>query len=338
MRALVPLLATASVILSAHCGRSPARPAAATADSVPRWEGLVSTADSARLFTRVVGSGPDTIIVLHGGPGFTHDYIAPDLEPLAARHTLVFYDQRGTGRSTLVSDSIGLSAARFVEDLEAIRVRLGLSKAILLGHSWGVGLAALYAQRYTNRIGQLILVDGIPLRRVDLTAGFEAMARTRDSTQRAEMDRWMETRRAHPEDAAACHAYYRLWFRPFFVDSAVLSRSRGDFCAGTTESRRNKMQGVDRFTMASLGNWDWRTAMTTVPVRTLIIHGTADPIPLATAEEWAATLPDARLLALPNVGHFPYLEAPDQFFAAIDAFLAGNWPAEAKPHRPSEIK
>lgn len=335
MRDVIAFLATSCVVLSTGCGRSPARTPTATPDSLPRWEGFVATADGVRLFTRVVGSGSDTIIVLHGGPGLTHDYLAPDLEPLAARHTLVFYDQRGAGRSTLVSDSIGLSAPRFVEDLEAIRAHFGLSRPTLLGHSWGAGLAALYAQRYRSEIGQLILVGGVPLRLVDLTSGFEAMARARDSTERKEMDRWMATRRAHPEDAAACNAYYRLWFRPFFVDTSVLSRSRGDFCAGTTESRRNKMQGVDRFTMASLGTWDWRDGMASVSLRTLIIHGAADPIPLTTAEEWAATLPNARLLTLSNVGHFPYLEAPEQFFAAIDVFLAGTWPAEAKPGRPT---
>ena len=334
MRYLIAFLAATSVISSTGCRRSPDRSAATRSDSLP-WEGFVATPDSIRLFTRVIGSGPDTIIVLHGGPGLTLDYLASDLEPLTARHTLVFYDQRGAGRSTLVSDSVGLSAARFVEDLEAIRIHFRLAKATLLGHSWGVGLAALYAQRYPGATGQLILVDGVPLRFAQLSAGFEAMARARDSTERAAMDRWMETRRAHPEDAAACHAYYRLWFRPFFANPTALSRSRGDFCAGTTESRRNKMQGVDRFTMASLGNWDWSTAMASVPVRTLVIHGTADPIPLATAEEWAATLPNARLLTLPSVGHFPYLEAPDRFFAAIDTFLAGVWPAEAKPGRPN---
>ena len=335
MRYVIALLAATSVIASIGCGRSPAGTAKTSPDSLPRWEGFVATPDSIRLFTQVVGSGADTIIVLHGGPGFTLDYLAPDLEPLAVRHTLVFYDQRGTGRSTLVSDSVGLSAPRFVEDLEAIRVHFGLAKPTLLGHSWGVGLAALYAQRYPGATGQLILVDGVPLRRAQLSAGFDAMTRARDSTERAEMARWMETRRAHPDDAAACRAYYRLWFRPFFANPAALSRSRGDFCAGTAESRRNKLQSVDRFTMASLGDWDWRTAMASVTLRTLIIHGTADPIPLATAEEWATTLPNARLLTLTNVGHFPYLEVPDRFFAAIDTFLAGAWPAEAKPRHRS---
>ena len=326
----IALLVATSVLLSAGCGRSPARIAPTPADSRPRWEGSVSTLDGVRLFTRVVGSGADTIIVLHGGPGFTLDYLAADLEPLAARHTVIFYDQRGTGRSTLVSDSASLSAERFVDDLEAVRAHFRLSKPTLLGHSWGVGLAALYVQRHPSTVGQLILVDGVPLRLADLTAGFDAMAQARENGERAEMDRWMERRRAHPEDAAACQAYYRLWFRPFFADASALSRSRGDFCAGTAESRRNKIQGVDRFTMASLGNWDWRAAMASVALRTLIIHGELDPIPLATAAEWATTLRNARLLTLPRVGHFPYLEAPDQFFSAIDTFMTGDWPAEAK--------
>jgi len=101
--AIAFLIAT-SVLLSTGCGRSPARIAPGTPDSRPPREVFVSTPDGVRLFTRVVGSGADTIIVLHGGPGFTLDYLAADLEPLAARHTLIFYDQRGAGRSTLISD------------------------------------------------------------------------------------------------------------------------------------------------------------------------------------------------------------------------------------------
>jgi proline iminopeptidase len=69
---------------------------------------------------------------------------AADLEPLAARHVLLFYDQRGTGRSTLVSDSSSLDARRFADDLEALRARFGMQRLTLLGHSWGAGVAALY--------------------------------------------------------------------------------------------------------------------------------------------------------------------------------------------------
>ena len=214
------------------------------------------------------------------------DYLAADLEPLADRHTLLFYDQRGAGRSTLVSDSTGLAAQRFVDDLEAMRTHFALRQLTLLGHSWGAGVAALYAARYPASIKQLLIVDGVPLRRSELVAGFETMNRARDSSERREMQRWMETRRAHPEDPGACHAYYRLWFRPFFSDPTILQRSRGDFCAGTPDSRRNKLFAVDRFTMAFLGDYDWRGSLKSFPARTLVIHGAVDPIPLSSAEEW----------------------------------------------------
>ena len=101
-------------------------------------EGYVEAGSGVRLFYRLVGTG-DTIIVLHGGPGFTMEYFAKDLEPLAASHTLLFYDQRGAGRSTLVSDSASLDGKRFAEDLEAVRRHFGLEQVTLLGHSWGAG-------------------------------------------------------------------------------------------------------------------------------------------------------------------------------------------------------
>ena len=162
---------------------------------------------------------------------------------------------------------------------------------------------------------------------------FQELAARRDSTTRQQMAKWMELRRANPGDVAACHAYYVLWFGPFFVDPNALSRSRGDFCAGTPASRRNKIVSVDRYVAASLGSWDWRPALRRVNAPTLIIHGTADPLPVASAREWAAALPDARLLLFQGVGHFPYLEKPDAFFTAVDTYLRGSWPQGAERAR-----
>ena len=65
------------------------------------------------------------------------EYVADDLESLAEHRTLLFYDQRGTGRSSLVSDAAALDAHRFGEDLEAVRRHVGLGQLTLLGHSWG---------------------------------------------------------------------------------------------------------------------------------------------------------------------------------------------------------
>jgi len=291
-------------------------------------QGYVNAGDGVRLFYRLMGAGRDTVVVVHGGPGFTMDYFFDDLAPMAQNHTLLFYDQRGAGRSSLVSDSVALDGQRFVEDLEALRTHFRLGRLTILGHSWGAGLAGLYAARFPDHVGQLIIVGGLPLTKQQFLSDFGRLAARRDSGTTRRMREWMSARVANPGDAAACHAYYVLWFGPFFADSTVLATSKGDFCAGTLESRRNKIAAVDRYVWPSLGDWDWRSSLRPVTARALIVHGSADV--LTGERDWTTALPNARLLVLEGVGHFPYLETPDRFFPAIDRFLAGGWPAGAE--------
>ena len=92
-------------------------------------EGYVDAGGGVRLFYRLLGPGRDTVVVIHGGPGLSFEYFGHELDPLASRgHALLFYDQRGGGRSTLVSDSAGLQASRFAEDLEAVRRHFKLAR------------------------------------------------------------------------------------------------------------------------------------------------------------------------------------------------------------------
>ena len=293
-------------------------------------EGYLDAGGGVRLFYRAVGAGRDTVVVLHGGPGFTMSYLAADLEPLAARHVLLFYDQRGTGRSTLVTDSTALDAQRFADDLETLRRQFKLQRLTLLGHSWGAAVAALYAARYPERVGRLLIVGPIPARRVQLARAFGDLNARRDSATQRRMEELRAARLAKPGDAAACRAYYDVWFLPAYSDAAAARRSRGDFCAGTPEALTNKLKSVDRFTMPSLGEWDWRPALHAVAAPALVIHGTVEFIPLESAREWAAALPSGRLLLLDGSGHFPYLEVPERFFAATETFLGGRWPAGAE--------
>src|SRR5690554_7920238 len=85
----------------------------ATAQSVTD-EGFVTAGQAVRLYYRVVGHGPDPVLLIHGGPGFTSDYLADDMDTLARSHALFIYDQRGIGRSTLVGESSALAAQRYV--------------------------------------------------------------------------------------------------------------------------------------------------------------------------------------------------------------------------------
>ena len=284
-------------------------------------EGYVDAGAGVRLFYRIVRGGSDTVVVLHGGPGFTMEYLAADLEPLAERHALLFYDQRGAGRSTLVSDSTALDAQRFADDLEAVRKHFGLQRLTLIGHSWGAAVAALYAAQHPERIERLILVGPIPATYAQFSTVFDKLDARRDSVTQRQVQKLRTARLANPGDAMACRAYYRVWFVATFGDSSALRRSRGDFCAGTPQSLSNKVNNVDRYTMASLGHWDWRPALRAVTAPALVMHGTKEFISLESAREWATALPNGRLLLLAGAGHFPYLEVPDRFFRAADSFL-----------------
>jgi proline iminopeptidase len=302
-------------------------PGQASAQKVDR-EGYVNAGGGVRLFYRLLGAGGDPVVLIHGGPGFTSDYLADDLVPMARNHALFVYDQRGIGKSTLVSDSTGLAAQRYVEDLEAIRQHLALEQLTLLGHSWGAAPAALYAMQYPQRVRRMILVGTIPFRGSELTAAFQKLAADRDSVTRRRMTELSRIRQSNPSDLTACHEYYRLWFTPFFAARSAQSSMKGDVCAGSPASLNNKSR-VNRFTFPSLGDWDWTTSLRNVTAPTLIIHGELDPLPIESARKWAAVLPNARLLELKGIGHFPYVEAPVAFFAAVDRFLRGEWPNDA---------
>ena len=292
-------------------------------------EGFVNAADGVRLYYRILGRGVEPIVLIHGGPGFTSDYLVDDLTTMAQTQSLFVYDQRGIGRSTLVDDSSALAAQRYVEDLEAIRKHLGLEQLTLLGHSWGVAPATLYAMQHPERVRRMILVGTIPAEGSALQRAFQDMAAHRDSATLRRMSELSEVRQGDPANRAACREYYQLWFTPFFGVPEAASQMRGNVCAGSAESLRNK-QNVDRYTFASLGDWNWTAGLGEVAVPTLIIQGELDPLPIEEARKWTLAMPNARLLELKGIGHFPYVEAPEVFFAAVDRFLRGEWPEAAQ--------
>src|SRR5256884_1471376 len=115
-----------------------------------------------RIYTRRVGDGPSSVVVLHGGPGAHHDYLLPQYDRLAHGRTLLYYDQRGGGRSPVPRDT-PVGWREHVADLEALRDHWGLDRVALLGYSWGGLLALLYALAHPARIDRLALVSAAPL-------------------------------------------------------------------------------------------------------------------------------------------------------------------------------
>jgi proline iminopeptidase len=322
----------AALLLCAACSASRPGPGAVHDGEPPRAAaGYVPGVGGVRLFYRVEGRGADTVVVLHGGPGLNLEGLRPDLRPLARRHALLYFDQRGGGRSER-PDTLRLTGALMVEDLEALRRAFRLDRLTLLGHSWGGGLAVLYAARHPDRVGRLVLVGPVPPRQRYFPQYDANQAARRDSAANVRLQHLGRAQAVARDPYPVCREWFRLFTRALTAAPGLARRVQGDNCSGTPENVRG-MDIVLRRVWASLtadgdpdGPYDWRPLARRVGAPALVVHGGADPIPLAGSAEWARALPRGRLEVIPGAGHFPHAERPERFFPAVEAFLAGRRP------------
>jgi proline iminopeptidase len=293
---------------------------------VPPRSGYVTTSDSARLFYRIAGTTGDTLIAIHGGPGVDLESIAGDFAPLAERHVVVFYDQRGAGRSTLPRDTTTLTAAQQVLDLDAVRRYFGLAHVTLVAHSYGPLLAASYAIAHPDVVQRMVFFGPVPPRRGDLWKRFgQSMSTRLDSAQRARLaDANRRLGDPSADVRAACRDYWAIGIRPRLAEpDRTLPLIKSDLCASDPAGIRYGLTRTNRLVMGSYGDWDLRPALAAVPAPTLIVHGEAESIPMDLVQEWTTALPHATLLRVPRAAHFTYAERPELVWPAVERFLAG---------------
>jgi proline iminopeptidase len=290
-------------------------------------DGWVTTPDSTRLYYRVIGQGPDTLVAIHGGPGVDLESIAADFVPLAAHHVVIFYDQRGTGRSTLPADTARLGAEQQTADLDAIRQHFGLTRVTLIAHSYGPLLAATYALAHPSAVRRMVFFAPVPPRRGDFWTRFgKTVASRLDSTQQAQMT--AANRRLGDASADARQACRDLWaiaLRPRLAEpDRTLSLIRSDLCASDPAGIRYGLTVTNRVVMASYGDWDLRSRLRGLTIPVLVVHGEQDAIPMDLVEEWTTSLPHGQLLRVPGAAHFPYVEQPKIVWPAVERFLAAS--------------
>lgn len=298
-------------------------------------EGYFTAADGVRLFYRRVGSGKNLIVLLHGGPGSNMNAVWLDLEPLARKHTVLMYDQRGGGRSEIIKDPSRLKYTDHVRDLEALRKQFGLKRMMLVGESWGAGLAALYALEHPNRVNRLLLLGPMPPSRALVTRRLEKTDERIDFSKRL-----AEFRRALPtasNPVALCREFFGAYRAALFFDQTAFSRRRGSSCDAPPEGVRNYMV-VNDATFGSLGNYDFLPKLRQLWIPALIVEGAQSVPTLDSAHAWAEAMPNARLLLIRNSGHFPQVEQPRHFFPAVERFLSGGWPKTAAIKRKAALK
>lgn len=280
---------------------------------------------NAEFYIREVGSG-QPIITLHGGPDFDHTYLLPELDHLSTDFHLIYYDQRGRGKSAINTQPEAVSLRSELDDLESIRAYFQQDTVTLLGHSWGVLLALEYALRYPQHVSHLILLNTAPVSHEDYL--LLRQSRRTNSYDDMEKLKAMSTTPSYQEgDPDTVAAYYRIHFnatirKPEQLES-VVQRLRASFTKdGILKARAIEKQLKKETWLAN--EYDPLPSLKQLNIPTLIIHGEYDFVPLDCAVHIAESISGARLMVLPAVGHFSYIEATAVVHQAINTFMQSD--------------
>lgn len=268
--------------------------------------------------------GAERLVVLHGGPGAHHDYLLPQMLELrnmgSARsgYELLFYDQRGGGRSKTGDNRDEITWQTQTRDLGAVLSELAPDRPTIVGYSWGALLAMLYAteaETHPERpaAGALVLIDPAAISE-HYRGQFEREFSRRQSSPEVERMRaaLADSRLRERDLEAYRQRNFELSVAGYFADPKA-AQNLTPFRV-TARVQQSIWHSLGDFDLVA----DGRLASIRVP--TLIVHGRQDPIPLESSEA-AARAMGARLVVLDDCGHVPYVEQPAALFAAIAEFL-----------------
>jgi proline iminopeptidase len=281
----------------------------------PREEGFTTTTGSPLYWAKYGRATAPKLLLLHGGPGADHCYMLPQMLQLGERYDLIFYDQRGGGRSK--SDAgAPITWRTHVEDLGAVVAEFGLEPLSIVGYSWGAMLALLYTieQRKNPHLvppARLALMSPAPLTR-EYRRAFEAEFNRRQQSPEIQKMRDELARSGLREKYPATYRQraFELGVAGYFADPTK-ARDLTPF---------RVVAKVQQSVWESLGNFDLIGNVEGIKTPSIVIHGRDDPIPLASSVEASRAI-GTTLVVLDDCGHVPYVEQPRQLFSALDTFL-----------------
>ncbi|MFF0515153.1 alpha/beta fold hydrolase [Streptomyces sp. NPDC004250] len=272
--------------------------------------------DGTELAYHVRGRGAP-LVVLPGGPMRASSYLG-DLGGLTAHRRLVLLDLRGTGDSAVPADPSTYRCDRLVDDVEALRVHLGLESMDVLAHSAGGSLAMLHAARHPASVQRLALITATPWA-LDMPATPEDR-RAAALLRRGEP--WFEEAYGPFEAWLAGTGDFDPVFLPFFHgrwDDAA----RAHVARGPQES--NYEAGDVYLSPDAFDPPATRAALARSTARVLVLAGELDGGPRPElARRCAAVFPHAEVAVQPGAGHYPWLDDPEWFVRRVAAFLEGQ--------------
>lgn len=321
MRHLFALIVVAALVSSSLVNSAKPVQTEPSADPIESRIPVGSTS----LYARAIGRG-QPVIVLHGGPDFDHSYLLPDLDRLKDTFRLIYYDQRGRGKSADHVRPEDVTLASDVDDLDKVRQHYRLHTPALLSHSWGALLALEYALRHPTRVSHLILMNPAPVS----ASGVTVLRKSYLEKLGPDMDRQKQivgSAAYQAGDPEAVTARYRIHFMPALKRPEHYERLMAIMREGFIKQGKDgivKARAVEDHLYRDtwqLAGYDLLPKLRALNIPTLVIAGDHDFIPVEIAEHIARAIPNATLVTVKDCGHFAYLERAGEVRSALNDFF-----------------
>lgn len=324
------LASTGGAVLASAC-RPAAQPpeSVATCGPVPsgRADGVrtggsrsIQIDGKYNVWVKQVGTGPIPVLTLHGGPGVPHFYFEcmEDFLPQAGVR-FWYYDQLGCGFSDQPADTSLWTLERFREEVEQVRVALGLEQFILFGQSWGGMLAIEYALKYPQHLSGLVIsnmtasipsyVDYVGQLRSKLPADIQAVLTKYEAKGQYEAPEYQEAMLKGVYSRHIC----RLdpWPEP-------VARAFAHLAAPVY----NTIQGPNEFVVTgTMKSWDRWKDLPNLKMPTLLIVGRYDEMNPADIQKMGTLIPDSKVVICEKGSHLSMWDDQETYFAALVPWL-----------------
>ncbi len=273
-----------------------------------------------RFYWKSVGDpGPKgTIVLLHGGPGGTHDYLLAFSDLADHGYRVIYYDQLGCGRSELARDVSEYSIDRDVEDLEALRRELQLDRFHLIGSSYGGLLAIAYALAHPEPIRTLVSASGL----VDVPLTSREMERLKRELP-APLPDILERHEArgeyqHPEYLDAVMQFYRRHLCRLPVWPAEVTYTLDHLSV----PKYGTMNGPNEFTITgTIRDYDATPRLGEIRIPTLVTTGRYDEVTPAVAESIHRGIRGSTLVRFEESSHTAFWEERPRYMQTVLDFL-----------------
>lgn len=333
---ILSFLLTATVFFACHSPNTPAETTAPTTEVKTGGNKLIQIDGKYNVWTKKVGEGKTKVLLLHGGPGFSHDYMEcfEDFLPKNGME-IYYYDQLGSGNSDAPADTSLWNTNRFVEELEQVRQGLGLDNFYIVGHSWGAMLAMEYLDRYQKHVKGVVL-SNMTGGMKDFTSYTEKLKKEiftgKDLALYDSLDRLRQYSSPLYSELLMNKLYTQVLCRlPMEEWPEPLLRA----FRKVNTNVYFQMQGVDEFHVTgNFKNWEFWDKLPSITVPALVLGGMHDEMNPESMKREGNLLPNSRTYLCPNGSHMAMYDDQQNYFNSLIGFLkdveANTFVAEKK--------